>query len=223
MWLGCCTRNFTTYGCLERAKSYSDYLISYAKSHRIERIVTVCINCYNSLVEVFKDTDIEVVSVYNILDFEIEPDSLIYTVHDSCPDRSAKGLFSKKSREYLINNGFHIVEMRHSKNRSICCGNGGGAQHVRPQYSQKCVEMRLNEAKEVNADVIVVYCPLCGMKYINNPYGIKVRHILDIMLGIDSEMADASIKMENLFAGEDGKIRKKNLLKCSIINDVKSL
>ncbi len=220
MWLDCCTRNFTTYGCLERAESYGNKLMKFAKEHEIERIVTVCTNCHNSLKSVFQETGIEVVSVYSILDFKTVPDSLIYTVHDSCSDREANGLFSTKSREFLINNGFNVVEMKHSQKNSICCGRGGGAQHIRPEYSQKYVEMRLNEAKDVNADVIVVYCPLCGMTYLDNSFGIKVKHILEVMLDLDSELPDANDKSKLLFAGQLGKKRKEYLRNVKIINDV---
>ena len=194
IWMECCTRNFTTYGCLERANDYSQKLIKYAYIHGIERIVPVCTNCHSSLKEVCKDTNVEIISVYEILDFEIKPGDLTYAIHDSCCDREAKGLFSNKTREYLLNNHFNLVEMRHSQNNSICCGRGGGAQHYRPQYTQEYVNMRLLEAHEANVDVNVVYCPLCGMSYLDNKYGIKVKHILEIMLELDSELYDASIK-----------------------------
>ena len=80
--------------------------------------------------------------------------------------------------------------------------------------------MRLEEAKNVNADVILIYCPLCGMTYLDNPYGIKVKHIHEIMLNLDSELMDANIKSKALFEGNDGQKRKENLRNSRIMNDV---
>lgn len=116
-----------------------------------------------------------------------------------------------------------LMEMKHHNDTSICYGTGGGAQHYRLQYESVYVDQRIAEAKEVHADVIVTFCPTCGMQLLNNPYGIKVKHILQIVFGIENELEDSLYKKQHLFDGVDGKRRQKELKESPIINSVKSI
>ena len=222
MWNDCCSEPLITYCLDKREAEHNHHLLQFALKHGIKRIVTPCTNCYFSLNRVFKDTDIEVISLYDILNIGIQNDGLTYTFHDSCSDRiHNNNIFANGVRHLLEKEGFNCVEMKHHKNNSLCCGTGGGAQHYRPQYEKVYVDKRIEEAKEVNADVIVTFCPTCGMQLLNNPYNIKVKHILQIVFGIENELEDSLYKKQHLFDGEDGQKRLENLKKSPIINSLK--
>lgn len=224
MWNGCCSEPLITYCLNEREKEHNNHLLQFALKHGIKRVVTPCTNCYFSLTTAFQGSDIEVISLYDILDIGIKNDGQIYTFHDSCSDRIHNhNIFANGMRRLLKNADFHCVEMEHHKNTSLCCGTGGGALHYRPQYESIYVDKRIEEAKAVNADVIVTFCPNCGMQLLNNPYGIKVKHILQIVFGIENELEDSLYKKQHLFDGADGKKRQKKLKESPIINSIKSI
>lgn len=224
MWNGCCSEPLITYCLADRITEHNNHLLQFAIKHGIKQVVTPCTNCYFSLNEAFKGTDIKVVSLYDILDVGIYNDGQIYTFHDSCSDRiHNNNIFADGVRRLLKKENFKCVEMKHNRNTSLCCGTGGGALKYRPQYESVYANKRLDEAREVGADVIVTFCPNCGMQYINNPYGIKIKHILQIVFGIDEELEDSFYKKSHLFDGEEGKKRYLRLQNAPIINNVKSL
>ena len=219
MWNGCCSENFITYSLMLRKERHDLKLKEFALRHGIKRVVTPCCNCYFSLTEAFQGTDIRVVSVFDLLDdIKIPAAEGIYTFHDSCSDRiHDHNVFADGMRRILQKNGFHCVEMEHHRDTSLCCGTGGGAQHYRPQYESVYVNKRIEEAHTVNADYLVTYCPNCGMQYIDNPYGFRVRHVLQLMFGTEHELDEAFEQKKHLFDGADGTQRKELLAKAPII------
>lgn len=219
MWNGCCSENFITYSLMDRKARHDWKLKEFALRHGIKRVVTPCCNCFFSLTEAFQGTSIQVVSVFDLLeDIQIPTMPGVYTFHDSCADRlHDHNIFADGMRRILQRNGFQCAEMKHHHNTSLCCGTGGGAQHSRPQYESVYVNKRIEEAHAVNADYLITFCPGCGMQFIENPYGIKVRHVLQLMFGTEHELDVAFEQKKHLFDGADGLRRKKLLAEAPII------
>jgi Fe-S oxidoreductase len=46
---------------------------------------------------------------------------------------------------------------------SLCCGSGGGVKTAYPEVAMETAKMRVREAKDTGAEMIVTCCPFCEM------------------------------------------------------------
>jgi len=53
------------------------------------------------------------------------------------------------------------VEMPDSRERSLCCGAGGGRIWMETPKGERFSDLRIQQALEVGAEVIVTCCPYC--------------------------------------------------------------
>lgn len=90
---------------------------------------------------------------------------LDYTVtyHDSCCLGRHNGLYEEPRTLLQAIPGVKLVEMRHNRINSICCGGGGGGMWLDTYYKAKGLERlserRVREAVETGADVLAISCP----------------------------------------------------------------
>lgn len=196
MLTDCCGKPLSQMGLEQRAAEASRNLIEKLKYLGVKRIVVACPGCYYYLREILGQEEIEILTVYEVLDFtEITAENApLCTVHDSCPDRF-KGVFSKGVRAALKKSGFSVVEMTANRGDTPCCGSGGQVSHFRPELAEKLIEVRLREAEKSGARVLLAYCLSCVLNFATRPSGVKVRHVLNLLLGLDEDYSDVKTKV----------------------------
>ena len=111
------------------------------------------------------------------------------TVHDNCYSKVHGGLYWDTPRELLQRCGCTVVEMRHIKKDSLCCGFGAGASWVRNMSMPFDIisegAKKIREAEDTGAEALVSYCSGCiyllwaareltGSK-------IKIYHLLEVV------------------------------------------
>lgn len=82
------------------------------------------------------------------------------TYHDPCYLGRYNGEYDSP-RSLLSALGIEVQEMARSGYRSRCCGGGGGAPITDIPGKQRIADMRMDDARAVNADVIAVGCQQC--------------------------------------------------------------
>jgi len=181
----CCGKPLYDLGLVERAASWISKLEEYLKKSGCRSIVTACPNCYYHLKSMFGGR-IEVLTVYDVVGDELKGrvKGLKVTIHDSCPDRF-EGLFAKHVRSLLSE--CEVIEMKHSKKRSLCCGAGGLVSCIDPSLPAVLSGNRVEEALETGADVMVVYCYSCASLFWGSQPTVNVKHILDLALDTEDE------------------------------------
>jgi|YelNatPaOPRAMG01_1025707.scaffolds.fasta_scaffold01530_5 Fe-S oxidoreductase len=189
----CCGKPLSDAGLAERALKWLVRLESYLKSKGCEKIITACPKCYYHLQSMFQGR-FEVLTVYEVLG-ELLKEGLDsfnskIAIHDSCPDRF-KGHFATHVRK-LFNNE-QVLEMSHSRNRTICCGSGGMVSCFNPYLSAMASSRRVMEFLEAGADLMVVYCYTCAQIFWVTMPKIETKHVLDIAL----KTHDASQDVKN--------------------------
>ena len=147
----------------------------YLNEHNIENILVACPNC----LKMFSTyaSDLTTRTVYEVL-AEAPPAvntmNMAVTVHDPCVIRH--NIKTQNAvRQLLEKTGNKIEEMVHSKERTICCGEGGGAGNIAPDLAEKWISQRLEEAQ---GKPIVSYCAGCTNSYNNKT---TTGHILDLV------------------------------------------
>ena len=86
------------------------------------------------------------------------------TYHDPCYLGRYNGEFD--APRYLLESmGVAVQEMERSQRRSRCCGGGGGAPITDIPGEQRIPDMRIDDAKAINAGTVAVACPQCNAMF----------------------------------------------------------
>jgi Fe-S oxidoreductase len=143
------------------------------KEHGIKKIITPCPAC-------FKTFKLEYPKYLNNFDIEVEHISqtvwsaikngklkmkkvskpVKVTYHDPCHLGRYCGVYDEP-REIIKSLGYELVEMKFNKEMAWCCGGGGGLKSNYPELADEITKMRLKQAKDVKAYMIVTSCPMC--------------------------------------------------------------
>ena len=90
---------------------------------------------------------------------------LSVTVHDNCYSKALEGKYWDPPREILKKCGCNIIEMKHNKKDSLCCGFGAGASWVKniamPFDIISEGTKKFKEAEETGAKALISYCGGC--------------------------------------------------------------
>jgi Fe-S oxidoreductase/anaerobic glycerol-3-phosphate dehydrogenase len=85
---------------------------------------------------------------------------LVVTYHDPCELGRYRGLY-ENARRVLEMAGVRLVEMARARDRSACCGAGGGLRSVNPKLSREISRRRVAEAIDTGAGMLLTECPSC--------------------------------------------------------------
>ena len=90
---------------------------------------------------------------------------LSVTVHDNCYSKALGGKYWDPPREILKKCGCNLIEMKHTKKDSLCCGFGAGASWVKNMAMPFDIisegTKKFKEAEETGAKALVSYCGGC--------------------------------------------------------------
>lgn len=84
------------------------------------------------------------------------------TYHDPCYLGRHCGIFEPPREIIKAIPGVRFVEMVRNRSNSFCCGGGGGRLWMDEfEAKEKISEIRVRDAAEVEAEVIITACPFC--------------------------------------------------------------
>lgn len=106
--------------------------------------------------------------------------------HDPCYLGRHNGIY-EEPREVLKAAGVELVEMADFGADSLCCGGGGGRIWMETPKGERFSDLRLEQAVEAGADVLVTSCPYCITNFedsrLNRQDGdaLEIRDITEII------------------------------------------
>jgi Fe-S oxidoreductase len=120
------------------------------------------------------------------------------TYHDPCYLGRYNHIYETPRRIIRSIPGVSIVEMTHFGPDSLCCGGGGGRMWQELKDEKKLSEVRIREAVDTGADVLVTACPYClimledALKTADLEDRLKVMDLNELLaeslgLGVDEE------------------------------------
>lgn len=138
-------------------------------SHGVRRIVTHCPHCMNSFSKEHGLAGIEVIHHSVFLKQLIDAGRLAptrevgrrITYHDPCYLGRYNGIFDEAREALRAIPQTEIAEMPRTRERSFCCGGGGGQMLLEVRSAERVPNLRLAEAAELGVDLIVTACPFC--------------------------------------------------------------
>jgi Fe-S oxidoreductase len=175
--LDCCLKPSHDLGREEHFEKTFGELRDYLYGEGIRKVLVACPNC-NRIFGDYGD-GMSVQTVYEIL-AELPGESRERLVaeavfHDPCVARYNVAA-QDAARKLVAASGVTVAEMQHSRDKTLCCGRGGGVNFVKPGIVEESVASRVAEAE---GRPIVTYCAACAGTYAEKT---RAMHLLDLYL-----------------------------------------
>ncbi len=160
--------------------------IELLKSYGVQKIVTTCPHCYNTLEKDYRDFGLEAeVTTYTVFLQElissgrlrINGEDLSCTYHDSCYLGRHNDIYDAP-RALIEAAGGQLVEMEKNRAEAFCCSAGGGRILAEESIGQRINVKRVEMAVETGADVLISNCPFCLTMFEDGVKGAEVEESL---------------------------------------------
>ena len=154
-------------------------------------IVTSCSGCYKTLKEDYKNylgVDLKVIHISQLLEQLIKENrinlkgnkDLKVTYHDSCHLGRHAGEY--EAPRNVIQSISNLVEMENNKENARCCGSGGGVKSAYGELSNSIAQLRIKEAEDTDADLVVSACPFCKLNLSQNSDNLEILDLSEFVL-----------------------------------------
>lgn len=171
--------------------------IETLNNYQVQKIITHCPHCYNTMkneypqlggdFEVFHHTEI----IWDLINTGIlklrKPVEGVFTYHDSCYLGRYNDIFNPPRSALESISGVKLKEMERCREKSFCCGAGGGRMWMEEDTGDRINEMRAGEALATGANLIATNCPFCltmlddGIKSKGEEGKVQVLDIAEIV------------------------------------------
>ncbi|HTX90778.1 MAG TPA: heterodisulfide reductase-related iron-sulfur binding cluster [Anaerolineales bacterium] len=165
------------------------------KAYGVQKIVTTCPHCFNTLKRDYRELGLEVeVEHYTVFlarlvssgALPLRPQEFEATYHDSCYIGRYQGILDQP-RALLNAAGGHITEMEKNRLNSFCCGAGGGRIFAEEKAGRRISVERVRMAQATGAPTLVSNCPFCltmfedGIKTGGAEGSLRVRDLAEVL------------------------------------------
>ena len=164
----------------------------------VKKVVVTCPHCFTTIGRDYKQQGFELQMVHHtqllnqlVKEARLKPiapaaaDAKKLTYHDPCYLGRHNQIY-EPPRELLASAGVEVTEMPRNKERSFCCGAGGGRMWMEEKIGERINLNRVDEAIATGAEEVAVACPFCrvmvsdGMVAKNS--SVEVLDVAQIML-----------------------------------------
>ncbi|MDM7999350.1 MAG: (Fe-S)-binding protein [Dehalococcoidia bacterium] len=194
----CCGTAAMLWGDLNAAQAMGEELVSNIAAFKPKKAVHFCTGCHVmcwAMLPRFMDVPFESGEVAQFLvdnlgriPIQKRMDKLV-TVHDAC-SVARLGSYENPRRLLQAIPGIRLVEMKHNRADSLCCG--GATNTWRADISEPLRRVPLQEAEATGAQVLATTCTGCQKSFapLERDYGFEVRSYISILaeaVGVSQE------------------------------------
>jgi len=167
----CCGESIRKTGNEEVFKALARENIKTFIDKGVKRILVSSPHCYHTFVNEYPEfmVSFEVVHITEYLAELVEAGRLQLTGelakrvtwHDPCYLGRHNDIYDAPRTLLKKLGGLELSEMADSRKDSLCCGGGGGRIWMDTPKGERFADLRLAQAKAVDAEVLVTSCPYC--------------------------------------------------------------
>lgn len=172
--------------------------VNQFKSLGVKQIVTLSPHCFDTFLNRYPKEEMQGIKIQPYSQFLadlIEQKRLIFnsrieakvTYQDPCYLGRHNNIYEEPRRVLKSIPGIKLLEFGRSRDDSFCCGGGGGRMWTDfDAEEERLANIRVREALEVGAEVLVTACPFClinmedGVKSVNVEDSLKVRDLAEL-------------------------------------------
>ncbi|MFI5271646.1 MAG: (Fe-S)-binding protein [Ktedonobacterales bacterium] len=168
------------------------------RAYDVKTVVATCPHCFNTIKNEYPQLggNYEVIHhtefINRLLDsgqltLPVGFDRRKLTYHDPCFIGRWNGIYDEPRRVLNVINAGGVTEMRRNRNRSFCCGGGGGRVWMEEKIGKRINNTRVEEAIATGADELAAACPFCitmfedGIKAVGAQETFGVEDIAEIL------------------------------------------
>ena len=167
----CCGESIRKTGEEELFKRLARENIKTFVDHGVRKILVSSPHCYHTFKNEYPEfrVNFEVVHISQFL-FELLREGRLelsqeygkkVAYHDPCYLGRHNGIFDEPRETLRRVPGLALKELPDARIDSLCCGGGGGRIWMETQKGERFSDLRLAQAMEVGAEVLVTACPYC--------------------------------------------------------------
>jgi Fe-S oxidoreductase len=151
-----------------------------------EKVLVSCAGCYKTFKKDYKeilDVEIDIVHTSQLFNELIEKGTIQLkqinkkvTYHDPC--HLGRHIEEYDAPRAVISKTGNLVEMEFNREKARCCGAGAGVKSAYPEITEEIARTRLDDAKNVDAEMIITACPFCILNL--DSVSLEKGYVLDI-------------------------------------------
>ena len=186
----CCGESIRKAGGEKEFKALARENIKNFVDHGVKRILVSSPHCYHTLKNEYPElmVSFEVVHISQLLAELIREGRLELrreygrrvTYHDPCYLGRHNGIFDEPREVLRSVRGLELIELRDSREKSLCCGGGGGRIWMETPKSERFSDLRVAQATGAGAQVLVTSCPYCITNFEESRLGLDGEEALQI-------------------------------------------
>jgi len=172
------------------ARDAKEVMKNTLKEIKGEKIVTSCAGCYRTFKKDYKEilgVELDVVHTSQLFNELIKDRKLKVeflnknvTYHDPC--HLGRHLEEYDAPRDILNKIANLVEMGRNKENARCCGAGAGVRSAYPEITEDIAKMRIEDAEDIEVEILVTSCPFCILNLISASNDKKVLDLSEIII-----------------------------------------
>lgn len=186
----CCGESIRKAGEEELFKRLARENIKTFIDHGVKKILVSSPHCYHTFKNEYPDFQVnfEIIHISQYL-FELLQQGRLeikkeygkkVAYHDPCYLGRHNGIFDEPREALKKIPGLELKELPDSRMDSLCCGGGGGRIWMETPKGERFSELRLAQALEVGAEVLVTACPYCITMFEDSRLTLEVTDRLEV-------------------------------------------
>jgi Fe-S oxidoreductase len=186
----CCGESIRKTGDEELFKRLARENIKTFIDHGVKKILVSSPHCYHTFKNEYPEfrVDFEVVHIAQYV-FELIQDGRIeltgeygkkITYHDPCYLGRHNDIYDEPREVLKKIPGLELEEMPESRVDSLCCGGGGGRIWMETPKGERFSDLRLEQAVDVGAEVLVTACPYCIANFEDSRLTLNITEKLEV-------------------------------------------
>jgi Fe-S oxidoreductase len=186
----CCGESVRKTGNEEAFKTLARENIKTFVDHGVKKILVSSPHCYHTFVNEYAEfmANFEVVHVSQFLLELLERGRLELpgevnrkvTFHDPCYLGRHNGIYDAPREVLARVPGVETVEMADHREKSLCCGGGGGRIWMETPKEERFSNLRVEQAHATGAGVLVTSCPYCITNFEESRLTLDLEDALEV-------------------------------------------
>ncbi len=193
----CCAESVRKIGDEELFMNMAQKSIKLYQNKGVKKIITTSPHCYYTYTQEYPEFggEFEVVHYTQLLAELIEKGTVKLsktldqkvTYHDPCYLGRHSEIYDEPRALINAATGDNLVEMERSRDKSLCCGAGGGRLWMETPPEWRFSDLRIHEAIETGATILATACPYCismledSRKTVNKEDEIEIKDVSELI------------------------------------------